>query len=246
MIADEEGKEKIYHLADRIKDGQILKIARNQVVIVRANGQHETFLLRKIEMGMEEPTKDPWEYTVKKIDNQTYQIDIQRFTEQVQTLGELIETLSLSTAYQKGKRVGVRVSQIDKNDVGSAIGLEKNDIITSINDISTTAIKDRIKIYDTIADMKQGDTIKVDVNRNKQNVTLQYELTKIKKAKLQFMQASKNGKDLKKSPLQKKEQKIREFKKFHAIPPEKKEMISNIRKRLLANMKKRKKNRRVR
>jgi len=97
--------------------------------------------------------------------------------------------------------------------------------------------------------MKEDDSIKLTLTRDKQNMTLEYKLTKIEKPKKHFMQQPKKDEkkpELKKSRQQQREQKEREFKKFHAIPPERKEMIEKIRERLLKNMKSRARNRRVR
>jgi type II secretion system protein C len=248
MIADETGKEKNYYISDKIKDGYIIKIAKSNVVILRATGQQETFFLRKTDDALQKLDKDRWKHVIKKIDDQTYQIDPYSFTKQIPSLAALIESLSLSTAYQKGNPTGIRISKANKDDVGSVIGLAQNDIITSINNLDVTNIKNRIKIYDTIVDMKEGDNITLSLKRKNQDVTLHYKLKKITQPKKLFMPAGKDGKPstFKMSPQQQRAQKQKDFKKFHVIPPERKQIIQNIRERLLQNMKMRARNRRVR
>jgi hypothetical protein len=192
--------------------------------------------------------QDKWKHVVKKIDDNTYQIDPQSFAKQIPSLAALIESLSLSTAYQKGNPTGIRISKANKNDIGPVIGLTQNDIITSINEIDVSDIKNRIKIYDTIVDMEEGDNITLSLKRKNQDITLQYKLEKIIQPKKQFMQTEKDGKkpDFRMSPQQQRAQRQRDFKKFHIIPPERKQVIQNIRERLLKNMKQRARNRRVR
>jgi len=248
MIADESGKEKNYYISETINDGQVIKIARSNVVILRANGQQETYFLRKTDEALKKVGKDRWQYVIKKVDDQTYQIDPQSFAKQITSLAELIESLSLTTAYQKGNPSGIRISKTNENDIGPALGLAQNDIITNINDLDPTDIKNRIQLYDTITDMKDGDNIKLSLKRNGQDITLNYKLEKIKQPKNQFMPTGTDGKpiDLPKSPQQQRAAARKEFKKFHVVPPERKQVIENIRERLLRNMKMRTRNRRVR
>ena len=47
MIVDATKKEQIYHVGDTIKDAQIIKISKNRLTLLRANGQHETIFMKK-------------------------------------------------------------------------------------------------------------------------------------------------------------------------------------------------------
>ncbi|MCK4650773.1 hypothetical protein KAT08_01230 [Candidatus Babeliales bacterium] len=249
MIEDETKKEKIYHLSDKIKDAQILKITRNNIVALRANGQQEIFYLRKNEEELEKLDKNIWQYTIKKINDENYQIDLQRFTNQIQSLGNLMGSLNLVTAYQKGNPIGIRVGQLKENGIGPALGLKQNDIIIKINGIDTANTKNRTKIYDIVFEMQKGETLKTLLKRNNQNIILNYKLSKIEKPIKQFLPFTNKGEtsqEFKMSPQQKRTKNIRDFKKFHVIPEDRKQMLTDIRKRLLNNMKLRAKNRRVR
>jgi type II secretion system protein C len=249
MITDETGKESVYHIGDKIQDGQVLKIAQNKIVILRANGQQEVFYLRKEEEKLGKISENKWEYIVQKIDEQNFKVDPEEFTQEVSSLGELIEDLSLCSAYQQGNIIGIRIGNVDPNEIGAAIGLQKNDIIVSINDLNTNDIKNRIDIYDSLLQKKKGDTIKVVLKRADQDVTLNYKLEKIKKATIQSFTSTGEGEtttqELKMSREQEREKYLREFEKQHKAPKQNK-VISDIRKRLLENMKTRARNRRVR
>ena len=255
MIADETNKEKVYHLGSMIKDGQILKLAKNKVVLIRANGQQETYLLRKEEDKIDATSPERWKCVVKKVDDQNYEIDPQEFGKEIQSLGELIEELSLGTAYQKGAPIGLKIGNVDPNEIGTALGLNQNDIIKAINNINTNDIKNRIKIYDALIQLKKGDIIKVTLNRNNQDTLLSYKLVKLEKPKKQaFIQPAKEGvqppetspmSQFKMSGLQEREKQLREFKRSHKSPKQQ-QVISDIRQRLLDNMRSRSTNRRVR
>ena len=250
MIADEAGKEKVYHLSDKINDGQLIKIEQNKIIILRANGQQEIYLLRKDElMPPGEKPENKWQYIVRKIDDQNYEIDPSEFIKQIPTMGNFIEELNLSAAYKNSEEIGIKVGEVQPGDISSAIGLNKNDIIISINELDT--IDSRIKIYDQISTMQKDDAIKVALQRNNTQQNISYKLTKIEKPKKQyFLEPAKEGEqsqapEFKTSSEQGREKRMRMFEKQHQAPPHK-EVISDIRKRLLENMKKRSMDRRVR
>ncbi|MFC1894931.1 type II secretion system protein N [Candidatus Dependentiae bacterium] len=249
MIADETNKEKVYHLGNTIKDGQILKIDKDQIVILRANGQQENYLLRKKEELPGKKSEEKWKYIIKKIDEQNYEVDPKEFCNQITSLANFMELLSLKTAYKKNKSIGLKIGKIEQPEIGDSIGIKQNDILISINNLTTSDIKNRIKIYDEITQLKKGDKINVTLRRNNINTTINYKLVKIgKPSKKAFIEpATQEGQppQFKSSEQQKRERKIREFEKIHKQPKQS-EMMSTIRQRLLRNMKTRLKNRRVR
>jgi type II secretion system protein C len=252
MIADETNKEGIYHLGDRIKDGQIIKISRNKVVVLRANGQQEILLLRKVEIPQEIPASK-WEYAIKKIDDTTYEVDPTEFTKEIQSLGSLIENLSLGTAYKNGNAIGIKLGKMYAASFGPSLGLNESDIISVINDINTSEIKDRIKIYDAISEMKHGDTIKLVLNRNGSDLTFNYKLARIPKpSKKSFIQPAAEGAPqvtpaelFKPNEEQRREEIQRHFKNMH-YSPNQQNVIQDIRNRLKENLRMRSMNRRVR
>ena len=220
---------------------------------MRSNGQQETFLLRKEDIP-KAVGPEKWKYVVKKVDDSTYEIDPTEFALKINTLGELIEDLSLATAYQKGQPIGIKVGKVGKDEIGSAIGLNGNDIILSVNNVITSDMKNRVKIYDTLSQTKKGDIIKIVLKRKNQDITLSYKLTKLEKPKKKaFIEPVKTGQtdqsqgpgQFKLSREQEKEKRIKEFEKIHRTPKQQ-EVIRQIRERMLENMKKRARNRRVR
>ena len=265
MIADETNKEKVYHLGDMIKDGQVLKIERDKLVILRANGQQETYLLRKEELEPGRTEADKWKYLVKKVDEQNYKVDPREFGKEIPSLASFIESLGLSTAYQKGKIIGVRVGKQEQKEIGPTLGFMQNDILLSINNVSTTDIKNRTKIYDDILKLKKGDIIHVLIKRNNIDQFMNYKLSKIGKPKKKMFIESAQAEPttppapgapapipgqpqagpFKPGKEQEREKRIRDFEKIHQ-EPKNKEIMSDIRKRLLENMKMRTRDRRIR
>jgi type II secretory pathway component PulC len=239
MIEDETKKEGLYHLGDKIKDAQIIKIARNRIVFLRANGQQEIFFLRKDDPLLEPETDEKWNYIIKKTGDNSFEIDPFNFAHEVESLGNFIERISvIGTASQNGSPVGVRIGELEKDELGTRLGLEKNDIIVSINQFATADLKNRLSLYDKITAMNLNDSITAKVNRSGKDVILNYKLSTISKAKKRTFTAEPAPKQqpLKMSNNQEREKNVREFENRHGETRNQQEAIAAIRQRLMQNL----------
>jgi type II secretory pathway component PulC len=246
MITDEDNlpkKEDIYHVGDTLKDAQIIKIAKNRITLLRPNGQHETIFLRKEdnqdEIIQADTISKTWNNVIKKIKENNFEIDIKKITKTIPNLGTLAERLALLTTYKKGKPTGLKITDIDS--FGTTLGLKKNDLVTDINKIPTADKKNRMKIYDTITNLKKGNTIALSLKRNQKIINLNYKLTDmIAIRKREFIPDEKKIEIKKKdalfklSRLQEREKKRREFAKRHKTKQE--DAVAEIRNRLLENL----------
>jgi len=260
MIADETQKENLYRLGDKIKDAQIIKIIRNRVVFLRANGQQELFFLRKEDNPLSVPFEERWKMTVKQISPTAFEVDPEYFIKEVDSLGNFVDSLPLiGTAYQGGSPIGIRVGNLEKQDIGLMLGLQPYDIVIAINDITTAEQKNRLTIYDTITQAKIGDTINVKVKRGQQEIELAYKLSKLGQGKTtgaqtpatqSSEQASQSQQPSPQPPpgtnnAQDRSAARRQFKTRHPNP-QRQETMMEIRKRLLDNLRTRLQNSRVR
>jgi len=252
IIADETNKEGMYHLGEKIKDAQIIKIAHNRVILLRANGQQETFYLRKDEV--DDPTLGPerWKYTVRKINDQTFDVDPTSFTKEVETLGNLIERAAIiGTAYASGKPIGIRIGKTDPNDVATALGLMENDIITTVNDIDIADSKNRISAYQKVIEQTVGSSIKLGLKRANKDVLFSYNLVKIDRPRKTIFpgvkvvesqpqqQPSAEGQQLPMSRLQQHEQMMRDFSRRHVDQQRHEQVNMEIRRRILEGIQQR-------
>jgi hypothetical protein len=159
-------------------------------------------------------------------------------------------------AYHEGKTVGVRVGNIEKCDVASVLGLNQNDIIITIQDVSLVDLKDRMKAYDTVIGAKVGDVLKIGVKRAGKDIVLSYTLAKIEKAKKPIIglptkapdaqQQGAGDQPLKMNRLQEREQMSRDFSQQQNVQQRDQTAIMEIRRRLLENLQARLKNARTR
>jgi type II secretion system protein C len=253
MVADQTNKESIYHVGDKIQDGQIIKITTNKMIVLRSNGQLETFYLRKPEKL--KPGLALWEYAIKKIDDATYHVDPAELSKAISSVGELVEALNLSAEYAGDTPVGVRLDTIEHHPLGKHLGLQEGDIITSINSLPTTGTKELIRVYDELSALPLDSRLDVALSRGTEKKTVAYLLKKLRKPSPfeAAANASSNDEDqsgdkelFKLGKDAQRRQNRREFAHDHRTVEQRAAARGDMRKRLLENMRKRAPNRRVR
>lgn len=252
MAADTTGKEQVYHIGDKINDGQVIKITKNQMMVIRGNGQQETFSLRKNDIL--QPGISSWDCAIKKIDSLLYHLDPLEITKVITSIGEVIEALDLCGAYQDGKSIGLRVGSIKHHPLGEKLGLLSGDIITKINELPTTDSKERIAIYDAIAALPMGGYIHLKVTRDSKEIDLSYLLKRLEKPspftapddkKIENKEQSPGNDLFKLSKETQRQQSRRRFEQVHRTQEQHDAAISEMRKKMIDDMRNRAPNRRV-
>lgn len=149
IIVDQTTKEEVnYRIGDRVQDAQIINITKHKVELLRNNGQQETLYLYQREAKSDmEKTDINWSKFIQTTGYHQITIDLDQFTAHVRNLGNLIELLDLTTAFQDGENLGCRIGQAGYKTLGNALGFEVGDIILAIADIPTKSTKDRFEIY---------------------------------------------------------------------------------------------------
>jgi type II secretory pathway component PulC len=180
IIQEDKTKlEATYKVGDIIQDAQLIRIFKNKIVFLRLNGQQEVLYLREQDAKIDAINMQPnrWDDVVKKVDAFNYLINPVEFVKQVESLTQCIEMLNSTTAYQKGKSVGLRIGQSSsEQSLATALGMQKGDIVTAINNIPTQTIDERLAIYKNIIHLPIGYSIKVDLVRKNRPMALYYTL----------------------------------------------------------------------
>lgn len=253
MVADQTNKESIYHVGDKVQDGQIIKITTNKIIVLRSNGQLETFYLRKPEKL--KPGLALWEYAIKKIDDGAYHVDPAELSKAISSVGELVEALNLSAEYNGDTPIGIRLDTIAHHPLGKQLGLAEGDIITSINSLPTTGTKELIRAYDELSLLPLDSRLEVAFSRGEQQKTIAYMLKKLRKPSPFEAAAASSGTDEDQSSEEhifklgkdaQRREKRRQFAHDHRTAEQRASARGDMRKRLLENMRNRAPNRRVR
>lgn len=247
IITDETDKDKTYHVGDQLRDGSIIKIAQRSVVILRANGQQETYFLKEPGGLTAQRTPGVW---IKALEQNKLSIDPLGFKDRFGSLGQFIEELGILPIFHGGQCTGMRIESEGTDGLTSTLGLQKGDVLTAINGISLTNKHDRLSAYESVIDSSYGGKVLVTLNRNNNDLTLTYILERQKAPPPVLMAQAEapqeSATEAPTAPVLSKEQfttskpkpnisRSREFKERHAKQYD--ENISAIRGRLLENMK---------
>ncbi len=179
IIEDNKTKEEnVYSTGDSIEDARLIRIFSNKIIIVRSNGQQEVLYLRE-EDAKNDPTYitiDQWDAAIKKITDSEYTIDVKEFISRINNLGQLVDTLGLTTAYERGVSVGCKIGKLDEKSVGPQMGLKSGDIILSINKIPADTTENRLAIYQQIMLLGNNSIVDVSIRRNNNEQKIHYTL----------------------------------------------------------------------
>jgi type II secretion system protein C len=175
IIADENDKEATYKIGDRIKDGTIIKILRDRVVVLRLNGQIETFFLH--EVGIPQVATDLSTFVTPIADNK-FRIDTEKFKHKIVNLGGFLDHFDMVPFVgDDGKVIGIVVTDKDPKSFASLLGFKENDLILSIDGIGLTSNKDRLKAYDQIVNKSDNSEFFIEFERDSNRLNNSYLLS---------------------------------------------------------------------
>ena len=175
IMDNRTNKQTNYSINDEIEDSQIIRILRNKVIIARSNGQQEILYVRQEDAKADSKTiamKD----IVKKISDEDYLIDPNKFVSYVKNVGEFIELFDLVAAYKQGQIIGSRIGKLNSDSLGLEMGLLPGDIVKNINNIAADSTDNRFKIYKKVISMKEDDKITVELLRNNNPAIITYRI----------------------------------------------------------------------
>jgi len=209
---DKSKQEGTYKVGDVIQDAQIIRIFKNKIIILRLNGQQEILYLREQDAKSDESytSIDEWSSVVKKREEGMFFVSPEAFTERVKTLAQFIDMLNTTTAYQKGKSIGIRIGQFAPQSLGATLGLQKGDIVIAINNIATQTTQERLAIYKDITTLPLDHDVTVKLIRKNREITLVYTLNNFIKKDAEidtsFLSAQNNNFFLNKEQFNNKQQ----------------------------------------
>lgn len=179
-IVNTKTKETESHkVGDKIFDAYIIRILPKKIILIRSNGQQETLYLypEDAEEDIKKLKETSWKDVVYQKDPTTFVINAQAFALRITSLAQLIEMLDATTAFSKGESIGCRIGKMQDKSIGYSLGLLPGDIIVDIAGIKPTTTTNRVSIYNKIFSLKSGDSAKIKLLRNNQEIIHTYLIT---------------------------------------------------------------------
>ena len=186
IISDETDKEDVYYPGSKIKDGTILKILRDRVVILRLNSQIDTFFLHE---QIEEPQKNPSE-SIKKISENEFEVVLEDFCQSITSLGNFLDHVDIVPFNDEdGKMEGLVIQPNKDNLLSSNMGFLDYDVILGFSDfqgyekihdlpeeIYIDSYPQRKLAYKVITSSLPGDSFKIILEREQKKIFLTYKI----------------------------------------------------------------------
>lgn len=234
IIADKKtNRETTYHVGDLMDDAQLLKIFNNKVVFLRSNGQEEVIYLRENDAKLDPAytVAEGWQDVIRKIDTYVYQVSPREFAKRVLNLADFIDLVDITTVYNNGISIGLRVGRAPDMSLAAALGLQPKDIIVAINDTPMDDTANRFEMYKEVIATPPGESINVKLMRDNQEYMIQYKLEEFRKTDEtgQKIATESSTKALSKHPT---DRQINILKEHHEFAP----TIDEIRRRDRAHM----------
>lgn len=166
--------QQLYRIGDKLQNRTLSGVEWDRVVLKSGRGEE---ILQIIEPNSKPgpPPAAPAEGTssVQQRSENEFVIDRAEVDKAMENMNQLFTQIRAVPHFQDGKAAGFRLFAIKQDSVFEKIGLKNGDIITRINGNELT---DPARAMGLIQELRNQGRITVDVNRNRQLSTLNYEI----------------------------------------------------------------------
>ena len=175
IIQDETNKtEQLYRVGDKLQNRTLIGVEWDRVVLEGGQGEE---ILKIVEPGGKAGTAPVapavGSGSVQQRGDTDFVIDRAEVDRAMENMNQLFTQIRAVPHFQDGKAAGFRLFAIKQDSVFEKIGLKNGDIITRINGNELT---DPARAMALIQELRNEGRVTVDVNRNRQPATLNYEI----------------------------------------------------------------------
>jgi general secretion pathway protein C len=183
--------QTLYHLGDQIgeepqgpqgqPEGKIIRIARNEVVILR-QGQREVLTIslggetKPVSIAPQPPVQPALPASgssIRQVAEGKWVLDRREVESAVDNLPQLLTKARVIPNFTNGKPDGFKIFAIDTTSLYAKIGLQNGDVIQRINGIEMRDPQNFMRVFQQL---KDEPSITIDLVRNNQKETFGYEI----------------------------------------------------------------------
>lgn len=178
IISSSKGKDKTYHIGDKVTGGALLHAVYADRIILKRNGKLETLRLPKSKVDSKafynstasNKGRSPVNHVTS---NRTNQSQSQRLREMRDTLlkdpAKIWQQIRINPVMKNGEVQGYTLAHNDRK-LMKALNLRKTDIITAVNGQS---LSDPATLYGLMGSLSGQPSLELSIERNGQPQTLQ-------------------------------------------------------------------------
>ncbi len=170
-------KQRIFRLHEKIGEGEIIKISRNQVVI-RTKGKLEILAMtartEKETSPPERPiSRFPKEDVVRRLSANHYLINREDVMASVGNINQFMTQARFRPYFAMGRPAGYIVSEIVPGSLFEKIGLRNNDIVKKVNG---QMINQPEEVFQAYSQLLSDSRIEVEIERRGRTEIFKYEI----------------------------------------------------------------------
>ncbi|HAS53130.1 MAG: hypothetical protein A2X56_14720 [Nitrospirae bacterium GWC2_57_13] len=177
VLEDASGQQNFYRIREKLQDqSMIVKVRRDKITMKGADGS--TFELEVADdtriVSVSKPgTPSPRHDRIKRVSEGNFVVDQGMVTSSTENLNQLLTQARALPYMENGKTVGFRMSEIMPGSLFEKIGLLNGDVIQGVN---SQQLDDPGKFFQLYQGLKDEKSITIDVLRNGQRQTLNYDI----------------------------------------------------------------------
>jgi len=175
VLEDATKVQAFYRLDQKLPDGsRLVKVKRDRVVIKRPDGG--TFEVQIVDdtkivnMASRGPAGGAG---VRKVSEGKFLVDQREVASSTDNLNTILTQARALPYQEQGKTVGFRISEIVAGSIYEKIGLQNGDVVQRVN---SEDVNDPGKFFQLYQGLKEEKHISIDLLRNGQRQTLNYDI----------------------------------------------------------------------
>ena len=174
VLQDATNIQAFYRINQKLPDGSvIIKVGRDRITLRRPDGE-------KIELSVADDTKivnmasrGAVGSGVRKLSDGKFMVDQREVASSTENLSQVLTQARALPFVEAGKTVGFRLSEIVPGSLYEKIGLVNGDVIQRVN---AEDVSDPAKFFQMYQGLKDERQISIDLLRNGQRQTLNYDI----------------------------------------------------------------------
>jgi general secretion pathway protein C len=173
VLADATNQQAFYHRDQKLPDGsQLVKVKRDRVTLKRPDGS-------TVEIQIADDTKIVNVAKavpgggVRKVGEGRFMVDQREIASSTENLNQVLTQARALPFMEAGKTVGFRISEIVPGSIYEKIGLQNGDVVQRVN---SQDVDDPGKFFQLYQGLKDEKRISIDLLRNGQRQSLNYEV----------------------------------------------------------------------
>ncbi len=166
--------QAFYRLNEKLPDGsRIVKVTRSSVSLKRTDGSVTVLeMLDETKIVMADPSAKA-SSGVRQLSKDKWMLDQREVAASTENMSQILTQARALPYMEAGKTIGFRISEIVAGSIYEKIGIKNGDVIQKVN---AQDVDDPGKFFQLYQGLKEEKSISIDLMRNGQRQTLNYEI----------------------------------------------------------------------